>query len=240
MSAKSTKGVNISLTSSTATQSAVPIKSITAGTGKSVEVVVTATTAPNIGDTVKFGQTGYSSLTSKLLVITKVAPVGTPPADAVSADAVSADVRVGSDYKLTFGNVGLGNGVFNTSATLDLFSQVEDVCLCLNSFSITKDTPSSISVGTFCDPSASLPSTSTTAGSVSFGGYIDVAEPDYPLLIEAEADGIARNMKVTFPAGQGYIVFPVIISSIVYDIPLDGGLGYTGTGTLTSNAIHCF
>lgn len=237
MSAKSTKGVNISLTSTVASQSAVPISSIASGTGKDVSVVVTATSAPLVGDVVKFGQTGYSNLTNKLLVVTAVAVV--PPV-AMADPASDIAVRAGSGYTLTFGNVTLGSGVFNASATLDLFSQAEDICLCLSSFAITKDAPTTISVGTYCDPSASLPSSSTSAGSVSFAGFIDVAEPDYPALLEAESDSIARNMKVTFPAGQGFIVMPVIISSIVYDIPLDGGLGYTGTGTLTSNAIHCF
>jgi hypothetical protein len=47
-------------------------------------------------------------------------------------------------------------------------------------------------------------------------------------------------MVVRLPQAQGNIVLPFVVSSIIWDIPLDGAMAYSGTGTLTSNAVHNF
>lgn len=226
MTAISSKGVNISLTSKEASEKDVPINKITAGTDRQIKVQIEPTAEPKIGDVVKFNNTGFA-FSNKPYAITDVVK------DTVSAGNPQT-------YTLTIGNLPLGSGALATGASLDFYDQADDICMCFNSFSISKDTPSTISVGTYCDPSASLPSSSTTAGTVSFGGYIKTDEADYPELVEAEAEGTTRICKITLPQNQGFIVMPIIVASIVYDIPLDGGLGYTGTGTLTSNSIHNF
>jgi hypothetical protein len=221
--AKSTKGVSVNLTSSVPKNTNVIIKSLApTSDGRGFMMVLTNPTSPIVvGDVIKFGQVGYPNLNGKSFV------------------ACESKV-VGGDDSIRIGNVVLGSGTLTVGATVETYATADDVCICVNSFGITKDTPGSISTATFCDPSASIPSSTTTAGSVSFGGYVEVDQPDYPALLDAEADGLPRLMKVSFPAGQGFIIFPVIISSITWDIPLDGAIGYTGAGTLASKAVHNF
>jgi hypothetical protein len=75
---------------------------------------------------------------------------------------------------------------------------------------------------------------------VTFAGFVDVTQPDYPELLQAEESRLTRNMVVRLPQAQGNIVFPFVVSSIIWDIPLDGAIAYSGTGTLSSNAVHNF
>lgn len=220
MSAKSSKGVVISMTPSEATTSAVKITSMVSS-GNGVVITLGGTSPPEllVGDIIHLNATGFSGASGKAVAVTDLGDV--------------------SDSYFV-GNLSLGSGTLQSTATCDIYSQDADVCLCLNSFSIQKDTPSTISVGTYCDPTASLPASVVSAGSVSFGGYIDIDSGDYPALLQAEEDSAERILKITFPQNQGFVVAPMIVASLAYDIPLDGGLGYNGAGTLTSNSRHYF
>jgi len=241
MSAKSTKGVQVYLTPSEATEKGVVITSILAGANKSIVINATFLNPPKVGDVVHFGSTGFASLSNKPFAITTITGGALSLEKAPDQVAPEVDAKaVGNNVIFTIGNVTLGTGALSANPTLDHYDQSKDICLCLSQFSITKDTPATISVGTYCDPSASIPSSSTSAGSVTFAGYVDVSQPDYPELLIAEESRLTRNMVVRLPQAQGNIVLPFVVSSIIWDIPLDGALAYSGTGTLTSNAVHNF
>jgi hypothetical protein len=241
MGAKSTKGVQVYLTPSEATEKDVLITSIIAGVNKSIVINATFLNPPKVGDVVMFGSTGFASLSNKPFAITTI--TGGALSLEKTPDQVAPEVdakAVGNNVIFTIGNVTLGSGSLASGATLEHFEQSTDICLCLSQFSLTKDTPATISVGTYCDPSASIPSSSTSAGSVAFAGFVDVTQPDYPELLRAEESRTTRTMVVRLPQAQGFIVLPFVVSSIIWDIPLDGALAYSGTGTLTSNAVHNF
>jgi hypothetical protein len=111
--------------------------------------------------------------------------------------------------------------------------------LCLNALAINAETPGTVSVGTYCDPTASIPSVVVQAGTLTFGGYVDVTSEDYPALLAATDDGLTRMIRIELPA-NGWIVAPIIVSQITWELPLDGAISFTGTATLGSKPAHRF
>lgn len=219
--ATSTKGLKICITSAAPAVSTpiVPtaISAIAAVAGTSpAGVKVTAPTLPAIGEVVTFKDTGFASLDGKSFVVTK-------------HDATT-------DFEI--GNVTLGTGTLGGSPKVIQYVEGTDMtCLCLSSLSIASDTPGTISVGTFCDPTASIPEAATSAGTLSFSGFVDTTAKDYPALLAAVEDGKQRICRIALP-GQGYIVAPVTFSSMTWDLPLSGGIGFSGTAALGSKPIH--
>jgi predicted secreted protein len=77
------------------------------------------------------------------------------------------------------------------------------------------------------------------AGTVDFGGYVDISENDYKELLKLEDTQEETVWRITLP-NNGYIVFPAVISQITWDIPLEGAVAYSGTAVLKSEAEHLF
>ena len=74
---------------------------------------------------------------------------------------------------------------------------------------------------------------------LSFAGYVDVAAVDYPALLAAAEDGKQRIIRINLP-GNGFIVAPVTVSSITWDLPLDGAVSFSGSAVLGSKPVHRF
>jgi hypothetical protein len=213
MAAKSTKGVQICLTGDTAATPAKTITAIAAGTAaNSVDVSATGTFV--VGDLVKFGDVGYASLNNKSFPVTALSTGG-----------------------FEISNVTLGAGTLSASPKVEHFEAADLTCLCLSSVGIQADSGSSINVGTFCEPTATIPGAAGGAGTLSFAGFVDVTAKDYPALLAAVEDGKERIIRITLP-GNGYITAPLTIASITWDIPLDGAVGFSGTATLASKPKH--
>lgn len=212
MSARNTKGVKICLTPITTTP-AKTIDAIAAGTGNTVEVTFTTGTFV-VGDIVKFNDVGFPSLNNKSFPITKV---GTTTFE--------------------IGNVVLGAGTISGAPTIEHYEAADMTCLCLSSIGLQSETPATISVATFCEPTATIAGTGGSAGTLSFAGYVDVTAKDYPALLAAVEDGKERTIRIELP-GNGFIVAPVTIASLTWDIPLEGAIGFSGTATLSAKAKH--
>jgi len=220
MAARSSKGVQICMTSPTSLATSyqeIAITGITAG--KVTKLGGAAFPTFKAGDTITIVDTGWAALDGKTFVLG-----GTP--SATSLDLVGVD---------TTGVTTL----VNPTAKAHVYDDTKFTCLCLNTITINSDTPGTISVGTYCDPTATLPSPSVQAGTISFGGYVDTGAKDYPALLDAEVDGLERLIRITLP-NNGYIIMPVTIASLTWDLPIDGAVGFSGTGTLGSKPRHLF
>lgn len=115
------------------------------------------------------------------------------------------------------------------------------VSLCLSAFAFNSETPGTVSVGTYCDPTASLPAAAVSAGTATFTGYIDVDDPAYPAILQAVEDAKRRVFSIVLPQDQGEIIAPVTFSGITWDIPMgDGGMAFTATAALGSRPVHRF
>ena len=219
--AKSSKGTKVCITAAAPALNTplnpTAIAAVAATTTTRASVKVTVANTATVGEIVKFKNTGFASLDNKSFAIT---------------------AATATDF--TIGNVTLGTGTLSVTPKPEahMYAESTDMtCLCLSSITINEDQPGTISTATFCDPSSSIPASSTAAGSLSFAGYVDITSKDYPALLDAVNDGLERIIRISFP-GNGYVVAPVTFSSITWDIPLDGAIAFSGSGALGSKPVH--
>lgn len=133
------------------------------------------------------------------------------------------------------------NSAMLTGAKIYIWDGGIMVSLCLSAFAFNSETPGTVSVGTYCDPTASLPAAAVAAGTATFTGYIDVDDPAYPAILQAVEDAKRRVFSIVLPQDQGEIIAPVTFSGITWDIPMgDGGMAFTATAALGSRPVHRF
>lgn len=219
MAASSSKGVTIYLSKGSATPTDEKITALTAA--KPTVLTVAATTGFVAGDVVKVSGTGVAKLDGKIFTISTIA--------ATSVTLVGSDLT-GVTIPATI----------PATAKIAHYAAGDLISLCLATLGINAETPGTVSTGTFCDPSASIPSVVTQAGTITFGGYIDTTDLGYAELLAAELDGKSRILDIKLPGALGSIVAEVTISSVVYDLPIDGGLAFSATAALSSKPVHRF
>lgn len=216
MSAKSSKGVIIALSGPVDTSGSYTSATITAISDTAPTLITTINTAKP-GDLVSISGTTSPLLDGKTFV-------AGPNTSGTEIELIGADTT-GATPPTTF------------TGTAKVFSEFTN--LCLNALAINAETPGTVSVGTYCDPTASIPSVVVQAGTLTFGGYVDIAADDYSALLDANDDGLTRLIRIELP-NNGYIVAPIIVSQITWDLPLDGAIAFTGTATLGSKPVHRF
>lgn len=216
MSAKSSKGVQICLSGPVDTAGSYTSATITDIT-PTAPVVITATNTAKPGDLITISGTTYTELDGKTFI-------AGPNTSATEIELIGSDGTAAAT-------------IDKFTGTAKVFSEV--TCLCLNALAINSDTPGTVSVGTYCDPTASIPSVVVQAGTLTFGGYVDITAEDYPALLEASEDGLQRLIRIELPS-NGYIVAPLVVSQITWELPLDGAIAFTGTATLGSKPAHRF
>lgn len=186
---------------------------------KPAVVTVAATTGITAGDVVKMETTGFKELDGKTF--------------AVGTVTSTTFELLGSDTTATTGTLG-------ANPKAHIYAAKDQIKLCLASIDFSTEAGGSVSTATFCDPSASIATPPTSAGTVTMTGYIDKADLGYDELLKAVEDGVSRMLEIVLPQSQGYIVAPVTLSSIGWTTPLEGAIGFTASGTLGSKPIHVF
>lgn len=220
MSAKSSKGITICMTGDTSLAGSFTELAVTAVSKAKMAALTVAANPAKGGDVVTIAGTGFPELDGKTFI-----------ADTTST--ATSLVLIGADTTNSTGTITVA------SAKAKVYDKTNDTCLCLSALSINADTPGTVSVGTYCDPTASIPASATQAGTLSFAGYVDTAAVDYPALLAAAEDGKQRIIRINLPS-NGYIVAPVTISSITWDLPLDGAVSFSGSAVLGSKPVHRF
>jgi len=216
MTAKSTKDLQVCITKALSTPTPLVPTAITQA--KPAVVTVAATTAAT-GDLVTMSGTDLPSLDGKTF---------------------TAGTTSGTTIEL-LGSDTTGDPAFGTPASpvATLYDDDDLECICFSSITLNVDEPGTISVATFCDPSATIASAVSTAGTMSFAGFVDILDSAYSELLLAESDGLERIMRIELPS-NGYLVAPMTFTSISWDLPVDGAIGYTGTTILTTQMQHQF
>jgi hypothetical protein len=217
----STKGLKIYLETGGTTLATVTATAVT--NAKPAMVTVSAADFAKVSDgmAVAVAGTGMPSLDGKTFVVGNKGGGG------------------GDDFELT-GSDASGDAA-GTAGNLSLYSDTADMTpICASAIGVNRDTPSSISVGTFCDTTATIPGAPPSAGELTLDGFIDIADNGYKLLLAAEKDGTARTIKIVFPS-NGYLLAKGTVSSVqITDIPLEGAVSFSATMTLSSAATHLF
>ena len=127
-----------------------------------------------------------------------------------------------------------------STPVLTVYATDDVVKLCLASLAITSDAPATVSTATFCDPTASIPSAIQNAGSIAITGWIDPTCEDYREILLAEGDGAKRVFYIALPNDMGTIMCEGTMSSLTFDVPIDGALGFSATLVLASKPVHLF
>ena len=152
---------------------------------------------------------------------------------------VIANLVADTSFELLGSDATASTGTFVAGADMLGHADADMQCLCLSSVAFNRDQPDNISTATFCDTTSSIQGSATSAGSVDFGGYVDITDADYKELLKLEASAERTVFRVMLP-NNGYIVFPAIINQVTVDIPLEGAVAYSGSATLKSAAKHLF
>lgn len=227
-SASSTKGTTVSVLKGSATAASLTPTAIS----KAAPAVVTVASVTGIsaGDLIKFpasgatGASGFSELDGKTWVVGTV------------TTGANTFTLLGSDTTASTGTLAASPSI---SHYADATKMVALTCL-VGEFTLNDETPNTVSVPTFCDPSATIPSQVVGAGTVDINGYIDVLDAGYKELHAAKADGLERTWRVKLGNSQGYLVMAGILSKLTPGVPIDGANGFAGTITLSSAYRHLF
>ena len=222
-SAYSTKGTKVCVLTGAATATSGTPTAISKAAPASVTVA--STSALKIGDLVTIpatgvtGCTGFPELDGKSWIVGNV--TGT------------TFTLLGSDTKSSTATLAAG-------ASMKFYGDADFACLCLSSITFNPESASNVSVATFCDPTATIPSQVVGSGTVDIAGFVDIDDAGYKELMLAYADGKARDWRITLGNDQGYIMLNGILSALNIDIPIDGATGYNGTISLSSRYRHLF
>lgn len=216
MSARNTKGVTIHLVKGTAAGTAlVP----TAITSAKPAVVTVANSLAN-GDLIFCNDTGFPELDGRFFT--------------VGAAAAASFTLLGSDTSNTQGTLAASPSVTGYEN-----ADLADLTGCLGELNMARNAPQAVEAGTFRDPTQTITNQVVMAGTFAFKGPIDISDAGYAELLVAEQDGQARGIRIDLP-GNGSIVAPVTVGMVMWDTPLNGAQGFSGTMVLSTAPTHCF
>ena len=127
------------------------------------------------------------------------------------------------------------------AGSVSLYTADDMTKLCPSSFTDNSGSPSTINVGTFCDPTQTIASAVQDAGTMEIAGYVDINDPSYTELYAAAEMMDQRYIRINISGDtQGYLVAPVTALGINWDIPLEGAVAYTITFVKGSQTRHLF
>jgi hypothetical protein len=215
MTASTTIGLESYLTKASATPVALVPTAISKA--KPAEVTVAASTGVVAGDVVYMANTGFKELDGQYFIAGTVA--------ATSIDLVGSDTTAST-------------GTLAATPELVAYPVLDMVKMCLATVDPASEAAGTTSVGTYCDPSATVPSVSQ-AGTLTMTGFVD-NQAYYEELNLAAFDGVQRILNVVLPQGLGNIVVPATLSSIGWQLPVDGAIGFTTSGAMGTKPRHRF
>ena len=214
MAAQSSAGIIIKMTKGASTAVATKPTAI-------VGAKITVTNTAKEGDIVVFGKTGFPALDGKTFVV------------ATGPKATEFDIVLGGLDASAI------TGTLDAKAEVTVYPASDVITLCVSSIGLNPETAGDINVPTYCDPSATIPGSVASAGSLQLGGYMDVKSEDYKELLQAELDGKVRYLDIDL-LDNGNIVAPFKVKSLKWDLPLEGSIAYTVEATMLSKPVHLF
>lgn len=216
--ATSTKGTKLCVLAKSATGTPLVPTAISKATP--AEVSVAATTGLKAGMLVKFpatgatGATGFAELDGKVWAVANV--TGTT-FDLVGSDTTASTATLAGTPSIT------------------AYQGANDMaCICASVIEFNPEDSNTVSVATFCDPTATIPSQVVGAGTVNLEGYVDTNDAGFLELLKASEDGVSRDFRITRGDGTSYYLFSGIVGNITPTLPLDGAEGFSTSITLGS------
>lgn len=214
MTAVSTKGTVISISSGESTPTDLTVTAVTPATAPWGLTKITAANTAVAGDVVVFGSsTGFKALNNRAY------PISPTGLSATEFNIVGAD---------TYGST----ETISNNITAQLYAQVNNVNLCLSGFDIAQATTNEVDTSTYCADSSVLGK--TTPGTITLTGYGDKEDVGMKELLKAESDGIPRLLTITLPANLGWLMGVIAIGTLTWTVPLEGAVGYSANASQNS------
>ena len=174
--------------------------------------------------------------------IVSIAPGGTGFADIDGKSWIIGDINTtNKTFKLLGSNTNVSGGTLIATPVISHYpNDTSMLCICASSITFNPETAANVSVATFCDPTAQIPSQVVGAGTIEMSGYVDITDAAYKELLTAQSDGVARKWRVTLGNSQGYIVFDGVVAGVSHELPLDGAAAFSVTVNLSAAYRHLF
>lgn len=211
MATFSTKGLQIMLEKADSTPIVLTTPALTAITkAKPAEVTCTNTLAD--GDIVKLVDTGFTELDGKLFV--------------VSASSGTKFSLLGSDTTAS-------TGTLKAAPKITIIKQADFTGICASEIAIDSAAPGTVSVATFCDLYASVPSSVVELGNATLSMYHDVTSDGFKLLEKLSNISDKKVLYIKFPNNAGtFVLYGTVSGFSITDIPLDGAASWSATFAL--------
>lgn len=220
MAAISTKGLKVCMSGLDAVATKLTPTAITKAKPAVVSVASVAGMAAGDVIRIKSEATGFTELDNKVWV------VGTVNA------GPNTFTLLGSDTTLS-------TGTLAATPSVSHYDTADMTCICFSEFTPNVNTPGTVSVATYCDLTASITNAVVEAGTITARGYVNITEAGYKFLIDAESDAGERMVRVALP-NNGYLTAPVTVSSISWEMPIDGAQAFTANMTMATKMKHLF
>lgn len=220
MTAYSSKGVNVKIFD--ALEFGAPATTnkatITAVSAASPCVITYSGAKINNGDFVRISQrTGIADIDDKTFI--------------ASSTSTTSATLIGSN----------GTGAVAIPGPIDIMPVAASTAIdaCLTGIDFATVTPNTISIATFCDPALTIDGPDAR-GQMTVTGHAAEANAGYKRLAQIDRHGKDKpiTIAVELPDSQGWVFQTGIVSSIDFDLPLDGVVGFTATIETFGNADH--
>lgn len=141
----------------------------------------------------------------------------------------------GADFDLTGSDTSATSDTLAASPSISAYEMTDMQLICASAISIDANVPGNISVATFCNLNASIPSQITDPGNVTLNLFNDPTHAGFIELDKAYSDGATRVFSVVFPSSTGVLAQYVIVSGLTFsDVPLDGAAAWQATLALSA------
>lgn len=116
------------------------------------------------------------------------------------------------------------------------------VTICLTAVDFSPIQANTINVGSFCDPKATIESSTGSTGSISLSGHVDGGSDGYKILSRMERHGYDTPyiLRISLSDNQGDIFAYGTVNNLDWDVPLDGVVGFTCELVTQKNPSHRF
>ena len=211
---------------------AIPSTDVTFWLTTGVPTTYTMNSAPTQGDPTAISVTTGDGADGDLVVITETNWSSVDKPQIISGYSTSGFDALGCDSTRETDTAQAGK--------VALYTAEDMTKICPSGFTDNTNTPSAISVATFCDPQASIPGSVVDAGTVELTGYVDACDPSYIALYDSYESQDQRYLRINLGEDQGYLVMPVTALSMNWDIPLEGAVSFTLSMVKGSATRHLF
>lgn len=155
---------------------------------------------------------------------------------------IAANVAAGISFELLGSDTTNSAGALAAAPELAGYDTAADLVSlgCLGDLAMAREAPTAVDAGTYADPAQTITSQVVKAGTLTFKGPLNAQDEGYDELYMAWQDANARQLVIKLHDGNGYVVAPITVGMVQWDIPLNGAEGFSGTMVMGNEPRHLY